>query len=112
MSPPADLTAAISLSATFARPSSRPKKTTVVSGGSDLTTGSITLMSAAFQRSTPSTITNRRPIAKVIADSAAATASTVAASPSKTSIPCDPLSRSASARSLARRSPSRPWSSP
>jgi hypothetical protein len=66
----------------------------------------------SFQRSTPSAITNRRPIANVIDDSAAAIASGVHASGSKTSTPAEPLSASAIARSRARRSAIRPWSSP
>ena len=45
----------------------------------------------SFQRSTPSAITKRRPSAKVIALSAAATASGVQASPSSTSTPPAPL---------------------
>ena len=47
-------------------------------------------MSASFQRSAPSTMTNRRPIANVIALSAAAAASGVASSPSSTSAPLAP----------------------
>ena len=68
--------------------------------------------SASFQRSTPSAITNRRPSANVIAESAAAIASGVHVSFSNTSTPPGPLSASATARSLARRSAMRPWSSP
>ena len=68
--------------------------------------------SASFQRSTPSAITNRRPMAKLIVESAAMTFSAVQASASSTSTPPAPDSDSASARSLARRSAMRPWSSP
>ena len=60
----------------------------MVSGSSAASAGaSVALTSASFQRSTPSTMTNRRPMAKVIAPSEAATAAGVAASPSKHSTP-------------------------
>ena len=68
--------------------------------------------SASFHRSTPSAMTKRRPMAKVMVVSAASTLSAVHASPSSTSTPEAPVSASASARSLARRSEMRPWSSP
>ena len=71
-----------------------------------------TATSASFQRSTPSAITKRRPVANVIAQSAAATASGVQSSPSSSSTPAAPDSLSAIARSRVRRSPMRPWSSP
>ena len=71
-----------------------------------------TATSASFQRSTPSTITNRRPSANVIADSAFATLSGVLSSPSSNSTPPTPLSCSAIARRRVRRSVIRPWSSP
>ena len=75
-SPPAFLTAATSFAGALTRPSSRAKKLTVVSGGMAASTGaSVASTSASFQRSTPSTIRNRRPMAKVIALSASATAS-------------------------------------
>ena len=113
MSPPAALTASISLAGALKRPSSRAKKATVVSSPIAASAGAtVSVTSASFQRSTPSTITNRRPMAKVIAHRALATASGAAASPSKTSTPETPLSRSASARRRARRSEMRPWSSP
>ena len=63
---------------------------------------------ASFQRSTPSAIRKRRPIAKVIAFNASATASGVHASPSNVSTPPLPDSASAMARRRARRSPMRP----
>ena len=95
------------------RPSSRAKKATVSDSGSIPASAVATSSApASFQRSTPSAITNRRPIAKVIADSAFATASGVQASASKTSTPAVPASDSAIARSFVRRSPMRPWSSP
>ena len=109
MSPPAFLTAATSLAGVFTRPSSRPKKLTVVSGGIAARTGaSVASTSASFQRSTPSTIRNRRPMAKVIAFRASAIASGVDASPSKTSKPPLPDSTSAIVRRRARRSAMRP----
>ena len=86
--------------------------TVSVSPSTPLSASATGAMSASFQRSTPSAITNRRPIAKVIALSAAATASPVHASPSKTSTPLEPLCASASARRRERRSEMRPWSSP
>ena len=50
------------------RPSSRPKKLTVVSGGKRRERRrELASTSASFQRSTPSTMRNRRPMAKVIA---------------------------------------------
>ena len=112
-SPPAFLTAATSFAGALTRPSSRAKKLTVVSGGIAASAGaSVASTSASFQRSTPSTIRKRRPMANVIAFRASAIASGVAASPSKTSTPPLPDSASAIARRRARRSPMRPWSSP
>jgi hypothetical protein len=112
-SPPAALTASTSAFGAFARPSSRAKNATVVLGSRSFRIGArCCLMSASFQRSVPSTITNRRPIANVIALSAAAAASGVDSSPSSTSAPFAPDSCSAIFRSFARRSASRPWSSP
>ena len=113
ITPPAASTAFCSAAGALARPSSRAKKATVsVSGSMPAIAAATGATSASFQRSTPSAITNRRPIANVIADSAAATASAVHASASNSSTPFWPLSASAIARSRARRSPMRPWSSP
>ena len=98
---------------TLSRPSSRPKNATVSARRrSALIAAATGSTSASFQRSTPSAITKRRPSAKVIAPSAAATASGVHASPSSSSTPPAPVSASAIARSRARRSAMRPWSSP
>jgi hypothetical protein len=111
--PPAFSTALCSAAGALTRPSSRAKKATVSASGSVPSMAAATAAtSASFQRSTPSAITNRRPSAKVIALRAPATASAVHASPSNSSTPLWPLSASAIARSLARRSPMRPWSSP
>ena len=73
---------------TLKRPSSRPKNAIVVSGAIAFSAGArCSLTSASFQRSTPSTTRKRRPIANVIASSARAIASGVAASPSNASTP-------------------------
>ena len=78
MSPPADFTAATSFAGTLKRPSSRAKNVTVVRSGMSFISGvSAASTSASFQRSTPSTIRNRRPIANVIALSARPTVSGV-----------------------------------
>src|SRR5215216_2183220 len=71
-------TALASAAGTLARPSSRAKNATVSdSGSTPLSAVATCSASASFQRSTPSAITNRRPIANVIADSAPVTASGV-----------------------------------
>ena len=111
--PPAASTAARSGAGAFDRVSSRAKNATVIASGSmPCMAVATTSTSASFQRSTPSAITKRRPSAKVIADSARATASGVDASPSSTSTPAAPLSSSAIRRRRVRRSAMRPWSSP
>ncbi len=71
----------------FARFSSRAKNATVVSAGIASNAASRDASSFSFQRSTPSTTMNRRPIANVIAFSAAATASGADPSPSNSSTP-------------------------
>ena len=68
--------------------------------------------SASFQRSTPSTIRNRRPIANVIALSAQRDGLGRRRVALEDLDAAAPDSRSASARRRARRSPIRPWSSP
>ena len=69
--PPAASTALRSAAGTFHRPSSRPKNATVSVSGSTAFIASATMStSVSFQRSTPSTITKRRPSANVIAVSA------------------------------------------
>jgi hypothetical protein len=91
------------------RPSSRAKNATVSDSGSTPASAAATCSaSASFQRSTPSAITNRRPIANVIADSAPVTASGVQPSASKTSTPAVPLAASAIDRRRVRRSAIRP----
>ena len=61
------------------RPSSRANNATVVSGGISAIAGArCCSTSASFQRSTPSTMITRRPIANVIALSASATPAGVA----------------------------------
>jgi hypothetical protein len=97
----------------LARLSSRAKKATVVVAASIPASAAATAAaSGSFHFSTPSAITKRRPRAKVIVDRASITASGVHAAPSRSSTPPAPASDSASARSRARRSVSRPWSSP
>ena len=111
--PPAASTALRSGAGTLWRPSSRAKKATVSDSPSSAFIASVTwATSPSFQRSTPSAITKRRPMANVIAHSAALTPSGVQASPSSSSTPPAPLSASAIARSRERRSAIRPWSSP
>ena len=111
--PPACLTAVCRAAGAFARPSSRANSATVVSGGIAASAGtSVCSTSACFQRSTPSTRITRRPTINVIAASAPATPSGVAASPSSASTLSGPPSRSASPRRPARRSATAPWSSP
>ena len=90
------------------RLSSRAKNAMVVSGVIVLNAFSSGSRSFSFHRSTPSTTMNLRPSANVIALRAVATASGVDRSPSNSSSPWAPLSASASARSLARRSAIRP----
>ena len=68
--------------------------------------------SASFQRSTPSTIRKRRPIASVSAPSSAPPPSACVGALEHLERRRLPPSCSASARSRARRSPMRPWSSP
>ena len=58
------LTALRSAAGTLARPPRAPKNATVVSGGIAAKRASRSSRSASFQRSTPSTITKRRPSAK------------------------------------------------
>ena len=66
MSPPASRTARCSDGGALARPSSRAKNAIVVSAGIAASAGArCSATSASFQRSTPSTITKRRPIASV-----------------------------------------------
>src|SRR5271169_4401327 len=69
-------------------------------------------MSFARQRSTPSTITTRRPSARVMLASAWAVRSGVASGPSSSSTPLPSDSASARARRRARRAAMAPWSSP
>ena len=76
---------------------------------SALMTGST---SESFQRSTPSAITNRRPIANVIVLSAIATPRACTGRPRRPRRRRVPASSSAIARRRARRSAMRPWSSP
>jgi len=74
--PPAFSTAVTSCGLTLKRPSSRAKKATVVSGPMPAIAGSrCVAISVSFQRSAPSTMRKRRPIANVIAASAPATMS-------------------------------------
>ena len=110
---PAFFTSATRFAGALTRPSSLAKNAIVVSGGTSLSAGARCVStSASFQRSTPSTMMNRRPTANVIAFSAAPTSSGVVVSPSKTSTASTPDSASAIARSRARRSAIRPCASP
>ena len=112
MSPPALRTASCRRPGALVRLSSRAKKATVVSGAIAAIASSSGSSSLSFQRSTPSTMMNRRPIANVIALSAPRDRLGRRRSPSNSSTPWAPLSASASARRRLRRSAIRPWSSP
>ena len=79
-----------------------------MSAGGSLSAATRAGISLSLNRSAPSTMRKRRPIAKVIAFNAAATFSGVAASPSKSSTPLVPDWDSARVRRRARRSAMRP----